>query len=138
MNGAGGWTAVLLAIIGGIAGIAALIRTFLERPRIRAEAMKTINDTALSTMKEIDATALAARQEAAEARRELRDAEDRIDELEENEGRHIRAIRLLAGYVIENHRVLEQAGLVPPPMPLSRDEIESLLELRSTRSERGE
>ena len=53
MNSGGAWIAIITSIIAGLAGFAALIRTFLERPKYRADAMTLVTQAATDQMKTI-------------------------------------------------------------------------------------
>jgi cell division protein FtsB len=123
----GAWVAIIVAIIGGMSGIAALIRTFLERPKMRADAMTLVNTAALETMEKISQDAAGVRARLNELSDANRKAEDRIDELEDREDRLVRALRLLAEYSQESHVILTKAGIVPPPPPLAQTDLDRLL-----------
>jgi hypothetical protein len=115
------------AIVGGLTGLAALVRTFIDKPKIRADAMATVNAAALSTMNRIDEDAKSVRAQMGELRALHERCEQRIDWLEEREDLLVRAIRLQGEYISETHQILEKAGLVPPPKPFDPDEMARLL-----------
>jgi cell division protein FtsB len=123
----GAWVAIIVAVIGGMSGIAALIRTFLERPKMRADAMTLVNTAALETMEKISQDAAGVRARLNELSDANRKAEDRIDELEDREDRLVRALRLLAEYSQESHVILTKAGIAPPPPPLAQTDLDRLL-----------
>jgi hypothetical protein len=50
MTTGGAWIAIVTSIIAGLAGFAALIRTFLERPKYRADAMTLVTQAATDQM----------------------------------------------------------------------------------------
>jgi cell division protein FtsB len=123
----GAWVAIIVAVIGGMSGIAALIRTFLERPKMRADAMTLVNTAALETMEKISQDAAGVRARLNELSDANRKAEDRIDELEDREDRLVRALRLLADYSRQSHAILTDAGIAPPPPPLAQTDLDRLL-----------
>lgn len=127
MTPLGAWVAVIAAVIGGMTGIAALVRTLQEKPRMRADTMAIVNQRALDTMQKIQENADATQTRLDLVEAENRRHEDRIGELEDRDDRHVRALRMLIGYVAELHTVFEQAGLVPPPNPLADHELDELL-----------
>jgi chromosome segregation ATPase len=127
MNPTAAAVAIIAAILGGLAGIAALIRTFLERPKIRADAMSVVNAAAVATLGDLRQDADTLRAEVAQMRTENRALDDRLNMMESREDRYIRAIRLLVGYTTEMHEALSKAHLVPPPHPISPQELERLL-----------
>jgi BMFP domain-containing protein YqiC len=127
VNSTGAIVAVIGAVIGGLSGAAALIRTFLERPKVRADAMTTVNAAALTTLDDIRKDASDLRQQVAALRAENRLCESRIDQLEDREDKYVRAIRLLAAYIGDMHNAFAKAGIVPPPEPISPKELERLL-----------
>lgn len=127
MTPVGAWVAVIVAVVGGLSGLGALIKTFLERPKLRADAMTLVNTAALETMASIKETAAATQTRLDEVERENERHEDRIGELEDRDDRHVRAMRLLVAYIAEMHSVFERGGLVPPPNPLSASDLDELL-----------
>lgn len=129
MESGGVWAAVGAAVVGGLTGIGALIKTFLDRPKNRADTMRVVNQAAIDTLEQIQGDAADLRNQMTAIRAERREDQRRIDELEIHEDRYVRAIRLLANYVADLHTVLEQAKprLVPPPEPISPAELERLL-----------
>jgi BMFP domain-containing protein YqiC len=92
VNSTGAIVAVIGAVIGGLSGAAALIRTFLERPKVRADAMTTVNAAAINTLDDIRKDASDLRQQVAALRAENRLCESRIDQLEDREDKYVRAV----------------------------------------------
>jgi hypothetical protein len=127
MTGAGAWVALIGAVVAGLTGIAAFIKTIWEKPRLRAETMSIVNQRALATMDQVAKTAAVAQARLDVVEVENSRHEDRISELEERDDQHVRAMRILVTYIAEMHVIFEKANLVPPPNPLSSDELDQLL-----------
>lgn len=127
MTSAGAIVTVIVAILGGLSGAAALARTFLERPKVRADAMTTVNAAAINTLDDLRKDTKDLRAQLAEVRAQNRGCEERIDQMEDREDRYVRAVRLMAAYINDMHGVFKQGGLVPPPQPISPQELERLL-----------
>jgi Flp pilus assembly protein CpaB len=52
---AGDIAVAVTAVLGGVGGLGALLRTFVDRPKVRADAMKIITDTASQQVLDMDA-----------------------------------------------------------------------------------
>lgn len=137
----GNWLVLAIGVLGSFAGVAALLRTFQDKPLTRATAMGTVNSAAISTLTEIKADNNDMRQEMTRLRSEgkkdrnridqLEDRDrksmDRIDQLEDREDKYVKALQLLSGYVAEMHERMELANLVAPPEPISPRDLQILL-----------
>jgi len=73
MGTAGAWIAIIAAVAGGLTGFAALIKTFLEKPRYRADAMTLVTNAATGQMERL-------RQDNDDVRSRLTSVEGRLDE----------------------------------------------------------
>jgi septal ring factor EnvC (AmiA/AmiB activator) len=150
----GAWVAIITSILAGLAGFAALIRTFLERPKMRADAMTLVTQAATDQMKTIrdDNTDVRARLTLVETKLEtalvrLSEANDKIDatqdQLEVSE-KHNRLLtkqnRILMDYARRTRDWCDRyynsghpPGMEPPPpLPLFHDDTDPNL-LRKVR-----
>lgn len=90
MTSYGAWVAIFIAVIGGMAGFAAVIKVFLERPKFRAEAMTLVTSAATGQLEtqqrdnvDVRARLAAVERKLEDAVEKLNRADDKIDELQD-------------------------------------------------------
>lgn len=102
-------TTAAVGVLGGLAGLGALLQAFFGRGKSRAEAAQIITGTAVSLMNELEEDARAARAEAAQAREEMRAVRDEARKLAD-ELHALRTAIMRPGATVENLRILVDAG----------------------------
>jgi uncharacterized coiled-coil protein SlyX len=75
----GAWVAIITSIIAGLAGFAALIRTFLERPKYRADAMTLVTQAATDQMATLRGDNDDVRKRLAAVEAKLASVEEKLD-----------------------------------------------------------
>ena len=138
MTTTGAWVTIITAVIAGLAGFAALIKTFMERPKYRADAMTLVTNAATEQMKTIreDNVDVRARLAAVEVRQDattklLEETEDKLDFAERQNRTLARQNKALMAHIVRMHdwfNAYYQAGhppgmLPPPQMPQFDDTI---------------
>jgi septal ring factor EnvC (AmiA/AmiB activator) len=79
MTTGGAWIAIVTSIIAGLAGFAALIRTFLERPKYRADAMTLVTQAATDQMATLRGDNDDVRKRLASVEQKLASVEEKLD-----------------------------------------------------------
>lgn len=131
------WVAIVVAVLGGMPGIIALVKSFGERPRAKADAMALVNQRALDTMDRIDSDSDKVRarlerieERLAETQLELEAAKQQLDEMEDRERRYRQALRIVVALVKQQQQVIANGGLQGPEHGIDQAEIDDLLQER--------
>jgi septal ring factor EnvC (AmiA/AmiB activator) len=145
MSSAGAWVTIITAVIAGLAGFAALIKTFLERPKYRADAMTLVTQAATDQMKTLREDNVDVRKRLAEVEKRLdetlakvRDTEDKLDTTEDalvSTRRQNELLRQQNRILVQHARAAavwaeryynaeHPAGMLPPPTVPNIDPVD--------------
>ncbi|MEO3929959.1 hypothetical protein ABGB07_39830 [Micromonosporaceae bacterium B7E4] len=103
------WVTLIVGVVGGLAGVAALLNAFFGRGKTKAEEAQIITGSAVQVMNEFQEDARAARVEAAEVRVEMRAVRDEARALAE-ELHRLRMAIMQPDATIEGLRALVSSG----------------------------